>query len=114
MAIIVINVLNVVGSPFCVQADDGDKIFALVKKALTEKRRIALSFLNVEMLTSAFLNTAIGQLYRDFTEEEIKMGLSVRDLSPSGLVALKRVVETAKLYYKYPDAMEQSIREITD
>jgi hypothetical protein len=114
MAPIVISVLNVVGSPFCVQADDGEKVFVLIKKALAERRPITLSFLNVEMLTSAFLNTAIGQLYRDYTEEEVKTGLSVRDLSPSGAVALKRVVETAKLYYKDPDAMERSIREITD
>jgi hypothetical protein len=114
MTAIEISVLNVVGSPFCVQADDGEKVFALAKKALTEKRPITLTFLNVEMLTSAFLNTAIGQLYRDFTEEEVKAGLAVSDLSPSGAVALKRVIETAKLYYKDPEAMDRSIREITD
>ena len=63
-------------------------------------------------MTTAFLNTAIGQLYKDFSEDFIKEHLSVEEMSESGLVSLKRVVETAKLYYKDPDSIEQSIKDI--
>lgn len=107
-----INIVNTVGDSFCVEAEDGQKVFELIKKVLTEKRKVTLSFLNVEMLTTAFLNTAIGQLYRDFPEEFIKENLRVENLSQSGLVSLKRVVDTAKLYYKDPDAMQRSINDI--
>jgi hypothetical protein len=109
---ITISIVNTVGSSFCVEAEDGQKVFELIKKALGEKKKISLSFLNVEMLTTAFLNTAIGQLYNVFSEEEIKSSLSLEHLTPSGAVSLKRVVETAKLYYKNPDAMQDSINEI--
>ena len=108
----IINIVNVVGDSFCIEAEDGKKVFELIKKVLTEKRKVTLSFLNVEMLTTAFLNTAIGQLYRDFPEELIKENLRVESISQSGLVSLKRVVDTAKLYYKDPDAMQRSINEI--
>lgn len=107
-----INIVNTVGDSFCVEADDGQKVFELIKKALTEKRSVTLSFLNVEMLTTAFLNTAVGQLYRDFSEESIKEGLKVENLTNSGAVSLKRVVDTAKLYYKDPEAMQRSINDI--
>ena len=107
-----INIINVVGSPFCVEAEDGQKVYDLIVKALKEKRKVILSFLNVELLTTAFLNTAIGQLYRDFSEDFIKKHLSVEEMSQSGLVSLKRVVETAKLYYKNPDSIEQSLKDI--
>jgi len=109
-----INIVNAVGDSFCVDAEDGQKVFELIKKVLSEKRKITLSFLNVEMLTTAFLNTAIGQLYRDFPEELIKENLKVENMNQSGLVSLKRVVDTAKLYYKDPDAMQRSINDILD
>lgn len=109
---ITINIVNTVGDSFCVEAEDGQKVFELIKKALTEKRSVTLSFLNVEMLTTAFLNTAVGQLYRDFSEEFIKEGLKVENLTNSGAVSLKRVVDTAKLYYKDPEAMQRSINDI--
>jgi len=107
-----INIVNTVGDSFCVEAEDGQKVFELIKKALSEKRSVRLSFLNVEMLTTAFLNTAVGQLYRDFSEEFIKESLSVENLTNSGAVSLKRVVDTAKLYYKDPEAMQRSINDI--
>lgn len=107
-----INIVNAVGNSFCVEAEDGQKVFELIKKVLVEERKVTLSFLNVEMLTTAFLNTAIGQLYRDFPEELIKENLKVENLNHSGLVSLKRVVDTAKLYYKDPDAMQRSINDI--
>jgi len=107
-----INIVNAVGDSFCVEAEDGQKVFELINKVLAEKRKVTLSFLNVEMLTTAFLNTAIGQLYRDFSEDLIRENLMVENLSQSGLVSLKRVVDTAKLYYKDPDAMQRSINDI--
>ncbi len=107
-----INIVNTVGDSFCVEAEDGQKVFELIIKVLTEGRNVTLSFLNVEMLTTAFLNTAIGQLYRDFPEEVVREKLKVENLSQSGMVSLKRVVDTAKLYYKDPEAMQRSINDI--
>lgn len=107
-----INIVSTVGDSFCVEADDGQKVFELIKRAFDEKRKVTLSFLNVEMLTTAFLNTAIGQLYRDFTEEKIKENLKVENLSESGKISLKRVVDTAKLFYNDRDALQRSINDI--
>ncbi|MFA5519723.1 MAG: STAS-like domain-containing protein [Spirochaetota bacterium] len=109
---ITISVFNIVGNPFCVDAEDGEKVYSLLKKALNEDQKIKISFQNVEMLTSAFLNTAIGQVYRDFKEDIIKSNLSVEYLSPEDMALLKRVNSTAKLYYKNPERMQNSIDEI--
>ncbi len=111
---VVLNVFNVVGSPFSVEAEDGQKVFELIHKAFKEKKKVVLSFLNIEILTTAFLNTAVGQLYKDFSESEIKENLEVKDITNPGAVALKRVVDTAKLYYKDPGAMERSINELME
>lgn len=107
-----INVFSIVGNSFCVEADDGNKVYDSVHKALKEKRKIIISFQNVEMLTSAFLNTAIGQLYRDFKEEYIKNHIEIEGLSVVDRALLKRVTSTAKLYYKNPGRMKKSIEDI--
>jgi hypothetical protein len=109
---ITISLFNTVGSRFCVDADDGRKVYDLIAKALREGTRIKLSVQNVEMLISAFLNTAIGQLYRDFSEGKIKGSLSVEHMLPEDKALLKRVTATAKLYYTDPERMQKSINEI--
>jgi len=110
-----IQVANIIGDVYAVEAEEGQKVYEIVKKAFEENRKVILSFLNIEMMTTAFLNAAIGQLYSDFSEETVKERLRVENISESGKVLLKRVVDTAKLFYN--DAatfqrMQQSINEI--
>ncbi len=109
-----INIVNIIGDVYGVEAEDGQKVFELIVRAFSENRKVVLSFQNIEMLTTAFLNTAVGQLYKDFSEDYIKENLRVSDISESGKVSLKRVVDTAKLFYKNPDAMQQSINDILE
>ena len=107
-----ISIVGIVGSPLCVEAEDGQRVYELIKKAISEKKKITVSFLNVKMMTSAFLNTAIGQLYRDSSEDDIRNYLSVEDISEDDLVLLKRVVDTAKLFYSRGDELGLCINEI--
>jgi len=109
-----LSVFNIVGNSFCVEADDGQKVFERIASALKADKRVELSFQNVEMLTSAFLNTAVGRLYRDFTEELIRDSLQVVQMDATDLALLKRVVETAKLFYKDPERLQRSINELME
>ena len=109
---VIIPIFNTVGNSLCVEASDGQKVFTIITKALKEGDKVKISFQNVEMVTSAFLNVAIGQLYKDFSEDEIKSKLSVENMTPEDMALLKRVTTTAKLYFKNPGAMEKSIEDI--
>ena len=60
MSKININVYNTVGNSLCVDTEDGQKVYELIKKAIELDRKITLSFENIDLITSAFLNTAIG------------------------------------------------------
>ncbi len=109
-----INIYSVIGNSFCVEAEDGEKVFELLSKALKEKKKVVLSFGNIELLTTAFLNSAVGKLYKNFTEEELKDNLKVVEITNNGAISLKRVVETAKSFYKNPDALRESINKILE
>lgn len=107
-----ISIFAVIGDTLAVEADEGQKVYNQIKKALGNGNNVILSFLNVEIVTTAFLNTAVGQLLKDHTEEEIKQRMSVEDMSEPGKASLYRVIETAKLFYKDPEALKRSIDEI--
>jgi len=111
---ITIKIVNTIGDVYGVEAEDGQKVFELIIKAFSDNKKVTISFQNIEMLTTAFLNTAVGQLYNNFEEDYIKDNLKVSEISESGKVALKRVVDTAKLYYKDPEALKRSIDEIIE
>ena len=108
---LVLSLYEIVGSPLCVASDDGQKVFQRVAAALKEGQNVTLSFRNVSALTSAFLNAAIGQLYGAFSEEQIRSLLKVQDMEQDDLALLKRVVETAKQYFKDPKQFDRVVRE---
>lgn len=107
---ITISVFEIVGSPLCVASDDGQKVYDRLRVALIDEHKVKLSFHNVELLTSAFLNSAIGQLYGEFNEEKIRTLLDVKEITPSDIALLKRVISTAKEYFKAPRVFEQSLK----
>ena len=106
-----LNVFEIVGSPLCVASDDGQRVFERIANALKEKRSVSVSFRNVTSLTSAFLNAAIGQLYGSFSENEIRAQLNVKDMQADDLALLKRVVDTAKEYFKDPKRFDRAVEE---
>jgi|SRR5437879_8611668 len=108
---IAIKVFEVVGSRVCVASSDGQKLHDQIAAALEEGKRVELSFMNVESLTSAFLNTAIGQLYGEFSEQKIRANLSLSDMAAEDKALLKRVVETAKQYFKDPNRVKKIVTD---
>lgn len=108
------SVYQIVGNSICVESNDGKKVYKVIFEFLKNKQKIALSFLNVNVLTSAFLNSAVGALYKDFSEEEIRNCLKVEDINQTYVALLKRVVDVAKSYYKNPERMEESVKEILE
>ncbi len=103
-----IKVADLIGSPLGISAEDGQKVFDNVEQLLKTEKEVVISFENMTILISLFLNVAIGQLYSSFSEEAIRAQLKIEGLSSDDMELLKRVVENAKKYYSnqksYDDA----------
>ena len=107
-----ISMFEVVGSPFCVASDDGQKVYKHPDAALRANQDVVLSSHNVTALTTAFLTAAVGELYGTFSEEKIRSLLKVEDAEPEDLALLDRVICNAKLYFKDPQRFNQVVREV--
>ncbi|MBX9587489.1 MAG: STAS-like domain-containing protein [Gammaproteobacteria bacterium] len=109
-----ISVFEIVGSSLCVASSDGQKVFDRLAAALNDDRNVMLSFRNVTILTSAFLNAAVGQLYGTFKEEKIRSLLEVEEIQSDDRALLKRVVDTAKQYFSDPNKFDQAVDNVLE
>jgi len=109
---VTLKIFEIVGSEYCVASDDGQKVYDQIALALDKGLKVQLSFQNVERLTSAFLNVAIGQLYGKYPEDRLSESLSATEIEPDDRALLKRVTDTAKLYFKDPARFNQIQRQV--
>ena len=109
-----ISVRETVGGPLCIATGDGDRVRERIAPHLREGRRIVISFAGIEMVIPAFLSSAIGQLYGEFSEAQVDSLVVVQDL-PEGI---RPIIESsrrwAKAYYRDPMAYERAIQQVLD
>lgn len=67
-----IKLVDCVQSEFCVASEHGSLVSDKIKEYFRSGEKVVLSLEGVDLLTSAFLNTAIGILYNDYSEDFIR------------------------------------------
>lgn len=106
-----INIFEQIGSAAAVSSEDGELLYNRLEKGLEEKVKVVLDFINIELITSTFLNAAIGQLYSKYDSPFLRERLKVKNMAGEDLELLKKVVERAKEYFKDKEKMDASIKE---
>jgi hypothetical protein len=109
---VIISVVETVGDGICVSSDNGQKVYNKIEESILNERDVILSFQDVTDITSAFLNAAIGQLFGKFSENEIRLRLSVTDISEDDKRMLNRVVDRAQSYFKNPKPYIEAANEM--
>jgi hypothetical protein len=102
---------DLVHGPYCVSSADGGVVHDEIAARLQNGEDVVISFAGIEDVTSAFLNSAIGQLYGDFGEDEIRRHLRVTDAEVDHLALLKRVVDRAKEFFRAPEHYHAAITD---
>jgi len=110
---VTIKITDVIGGKLCIASDDGDKVYQEIARALKAGKKIKLSFEGVNDLTSAFLNAAVGQLYKgEIPLEQISESIKPVGASSDDLHLLKRVVDRAKEFFKDPERFKTAARKV--
>ena len=91
--------------------DEGIVIYEEILSKLKEGKEVVLDFQGITMMTTAFLNVVIGQLYKDYTSEELKEKLHFENIPSGNARRIKNVTDNAKLFYKDPDSFTKNIEE---
>ena len=94
-----IHVATVLGKFEAIDAEDGQQVYDNILKAFFQSKRVLVAFDNMEVLSEEFLQTSVGQLYQNYSHAEIKKNMRIDNISFSGKIALKRIVDKARESY---------------
>lgn len=94
------NILIKIKGPLCVSSEDGQRIYDKIINILNNGKIVHLSFKKVKLLTPTFLNSSIGPLYGEFSEDYINNNIFIQDINEKDTELLKRVTDNAKIYFK--------------
>ena len=114
MKIVNINLKNTVQSNYCIDTTDGDRIYVILKKSLKDGDTVNLSFEGIELVIAAFLNVAVGQLFKDFEIDYINSHLSAEHLHNDFQHLWDKVIVHAPHYYANQEVMDQCISKIIE
>lgn len=101
-----IKVVDLIGSPYCISTEDGEKVFDKVVPFLKNGKPVTISFVDATMVVPVFLSFAIGDLYGSFTEGDIQSLVKVEGLSAKDMNLLKIAMANSKAYYADPEGCE--------
>ena len=104
-----INVVDIIGSEFCVATEDARKLYNDISHHIIEKRKVVASFKNVRFLTPLFLNMSICQLYGQFKEDIIDDYVSIIDIDENNKKMLSIQRKRAKHYFKNPESFNKIV-----
>ncbi len=104
-----INVVNMIGSEFCVATEDARKLYEDISHNINEKRKVVASFKNVKLLTPLFLNMSICQLYGQFEEDDINKYVDIVDIDENNKKMLSIQIKRAKHYFKNPESFNKIV-----
>lgn len=96
---ITLKIVDLISSEFAVSPEDGDIIFNIISNKINEKEHIILDFAEIDIMTTAFLNNAIGKLYNIYTKEQLNKYIRMNNISKTDLNLVKKVIERAKIKF---------------
>lgn len=105
---------ELVTNHIAVTPDEGKPIFDSLFESLEKKEKVVLDFTGMEIITTAFLNVAIGDLYKTYSSEQLKELLVLSGLDEAGKRRIKKVTDRAKLFYQNPEDFSQSVNRVLD
>lgn len=91
---------------------EGIAIYDAILSKLHEGEEIELDFQGIIMMTTAFLNVVIGQLYKDYTSDFLREKIFFKNITSDFARRIKDVTDNAKLFYKDQDMFTQNVEEI--
>lgn len=108
-------VSEVIGSNSATIRDQGLLVYEIAKIEIENKREIIISFENINMVISSFLNASIGKLYGDFDFDDVDKLIKVEGLNNDDMELLElTVIPNAKDYYKDKEKISNIEKSILD
>ena len=95
----IIKVKDFINTDKAVSSDDGDILFLRIQEEIKAGGIVELDFAEISLLTTAFLNSAIGQLYSVFSSDQLNRYVKLLNVEDEDKVIFKKVISRAKEFF---------------
>lgn len=105
-----LKIKEVINSDLAISPEAGDKIFKLIVNELEKDNPVILDFSELDLMTTVFLNSAIGNLYSRFSSDVLNKLLKMENVPKADIFLIKEVVKMAKQKLE-PSILEKILEE---
>lgn len=106
-----LNIMEFINGEKAVSSDDGDILFTKLEQFIRTQTIVELDFSGITIMTTAFLNSAIGQLYSIFSSEELNKYLKLVNVQEEDVILFKKVISRAKEFFANRNDFEDSAND---
>ena len=106
--IMTLNIKDLIGRDTAVSSDDGDILFKNINEQIKSGIVVELDFSEISILTTAFLNSAIGQLYNIYSSSQLNSSIKLKNVAEDDKILFIKVIERAKEYFANKRNFEDS------
>jgi hypothetical protein len=106
-----IKIKDFISSEKAVSSDDGDILFNAINDEIKIGIVVELDFSGITMMTTAFLNSAIGQLYSLYNSEKLNRSIQLLNVETEDKILFKKVIDRAKEFFADRKGFEDSAND---
>ena len=108
-----IIIKDIIKTNFAVSTEDGNSIFILLEENFSKDKEVVLDFSGITLMTTAFLNSAIGQLYSldKYPSSYLNEKLKLINVEEHDKPLFSLVVKRAKEYFANRQNFEKNSEE---
>lgn len=105
---------EIIKGDIAVSTNDGDTVYNLINDYLKNQKSVIIDFSGISIMTTAFLNAAIGQLYSNalYSDDFLNKSLQLKNVEKEDRILFSEVVKRAKEYFKDKKGFEDSTNSI--
>ena len=108
---LIIDIAKAINSPSALSREQGNIVFSLIVKSLSEGNDVVLDFCDVESIITPFLNTSIGQLYSKYSSKELSDHLKIINIPDGTAQKFNNVICNAKAFYSDNVSFKQAVED---
>lgn len=107
-------VKDIINSELAVSTEKGEMVFEAINSYLQNNEKLIIDFKGIDLIITAFLNSAIGKLYgnKNYSGEFLNNHIKIENVESEDISLFKDVIERAKEYFENKEGFESDANEM--
>ncbi|MCQ4035496.1 STAS-like domain-containing protein [Kaistella montana] len=108
-----LKVIDVIGTDLAVSTENGNLVYEQIQRHLEKDESVNLDFEGISLIITAFLNAAIGSLFKDqkYSGDFLNSKVFLSNVDSNDVSLFRDVINRAKEYFANKDFFEKNNNE---